>query len=334
MVIMAAERPETARRLRGESAVQVRHVSRSFGSVEALRGVSLEVRPGEIHALLGPNGAGKTTLLRILCGLVDAEAGDISLLGTPGTELSTRTWHKLFGLVPPGDRSFYLRLSGLENLIFFARLLGLRRRAATLRARECLESVDLAEAAERMVGTYSHGMQKRLSVARALLINPPLLFVDEATHDLDPEAARRVRTLVTASAERGAAVVWATQRVEEIRGFAHRATLLHRGAVRFQGSVAEMMALSGASRYLLQLRDGVSESAGDLAARARTALTDLGRIVPGVGGGGEHWILSLDEHAVLGDALAALTTSGIQVLRCREESSEVEAAFLQLVGKS
>src|SRR5439155_16951566 len=106
--------------------------------------------------------------------------------------------------------------SGLENLVFFGRLHGLRRRAALERAREVLEQVGLQDVATRVVYSYSHSMQKRLSVARSLLTDPEVLFVDEATHDLDPEGALRIRELVSDVAARGAAVVWATQRIEEI----------------------------------------------------------------------------------------------------------------------
>lgn len=312
--------------------IEVRDVSRSFEQVEALREVSLTVGAGEIHALLGPNGAGKTTLLRILCGLVDADLGGISFLGQSSQKLTTRDWHRLFGLVPSGDRSFYLRLSGLENLIFFARMQGLRRRAAEERARERLAQVDLTDAAERMVGTYSHGMQKRLSVARALLMDPPLLLVDEATHDLDPEAARSVREMVSSCARRGAAVIWATQRVEEIRGFADRVTLLHQGRAKFQGSVDELLALSGASRYVLQLQDIGAGTADPLATRVANAVARIGRIVPTDPGREEHWLLSLDQGVTLGDAVVALANAGALVLKCRGESSEVEAAFLHLVS--
>lgn len=313
-------------------AIEVSRASRSFKDVQALNDVSLRVETGEVHGLLGPNGAGKTTLLRLLCGLVDPDRGEICLLGTSRQDLTTRDWHRLFGLIPSGDRSFYLRLSGLENLVFFARLNGLRRRAAEARAGECLEQVDLSHAAARMVGTYSHGMQKRLSVARALLTDPPLLLVDEATHDLDPEAAMSVRELVTASANRGTAVIWATQRIEEIRGFADRVSLLHQGRIKFQGSVDDLLALSGTSRYVLQLRDLGAPGSEPMATRVAGAMQIMGRIVSTDGGGEEHWLLSLNEGATVGEAVVSLAKVGVGVLKCREQTSEVEAAFLHLVS--
>ena len=225
-------------------AIEVRGLSRRFGDREVLRDVWLRVAPGEIHALLGPTGAGKTTLLRILSGLADPTSGTVDAAARPG-------------LVPSGDRTFYLRISGVENLVFFARMHGMRRAAARRRALELLDLVGLADAGRRPVGRYSHGMQKRLSFARALLDDPALLLVDEATHDLDPEGADRIRALTSDLAARGAAVLWTTQRIDEIRGFADAVTFLHRGEVRFAGSVPQLIARGDASpRYVVRVRNG------------------------------------------------------------------------------
>jgi ABC-2 type transport system ATP-binding protein len=310
---------------------EARELRRVFAGNPALDGVSLRVHAGEIHALLGPNGAGKTTLLRLLTGLLDATSGHVTVLGRDASK-ADRTHRDRVGLVPSGDRTFYLRLSGLENLVFFARLQGLRRRAAVARAREVLADVDLLEAADRPMGLYSHGMQKRLSLARALLTDPTLLLVDEATHDLDPDAARRARELVAAVAGRGTAVLWATQRVEEIRGFVDRVTLLSRGRVRFAGSVPELMAKASPQRYLVQLRNG-GATGEELRRELMRALGDLGVIAPAAQTGGEHYMLSLAPHTVLGDAVAALSRSSVQVLSCSEENPEIESAFLFLTSE-
>lgn len=313
-------------------AVEAEGLTRHFGTTRALDGVSLEVRQGEIHALLGPNGAGKTTLLRSLTGLVEPSEGIIRLLGVPVEELGYRGHRRMFGLVPSGDRSFYLRISGLENLIFFGRLYGFRKSQALSRAWECLRAVGLDEAARKRVGLYSHGMQKRLSVARGLLTDPVVLFVDEATHDLDPEGSTRVQQLVVDAARRGTAVLWATQRLDEIRGFADRVTVLDRGKVRFVGTVPELMAISVARRYVVHLNDGKSGDA-ELITAANRALSSVASVAPSGGSEGGHCVLELGDGVVLGDAIVLLSTAGIKVLACREERSGIENAFLYLTRR-
>jgi ABC-2 type transport system ATP-binding protein len=309
------------------TAIEADGVVQHFGSKLVLDEVSLAVASGSIHALLGPNGAGKTTLTRILAGLLVPSSGHVRILGAEAD--SSRAFRKLIGLVPSGDRSFYLRISGLENLVFFARLHGFSKRDATRRALEVLEEVGLADAATTRVGFYSHGMQKRLSVARALLASPPVLLVDEATHDLDPEGARRVRELVLAAASRGAAVVWATQRLDEIRGLADRVTLIAHGRTAFAGSVPELMGHAVPRRYLLRLRNGRPD-ADSLATAGQIALGTLATLEPADASGSSHYVLALEHEVVLGDALAALTGAEIDVLTCREERSEIEEAFLSL----
>jgi ABC-2 type transport system ATP-binding protein len=190
----------------GDPAVlDARGVSQRFGRKLALSDVSFAIRAGKIHGLLGPNGAGKTTLIRILAGLQHPTEGSVEIAGFRPSA-NERMFRQHIGFVASGDRTFYLRVSGLENLVFFARLYGMTRREAIHRAEDVLADVNLAGAARKPVGEYSHGMQKRLAVARALLTSPPVLLIDEATHDLDPDAARRVRELVAAAASQGAAV--------------------------------------------------------------------------------------------------------------------------------
>src|SRR5918996_1735685 len=292
----------SASTLRASTVVEARGVSRRFGDTVALEEVALELGGGEIHALLGPNGAGKTTLLRILSGLLIPDSGDVHVLGVEVSR-TPRALRQLIGLVPSGDRTFYLRLSGLENLTFFGRLHGLRRRDAVAQARRALTEVGLERAADSAVGVYSHGMQKRLSVARALLVEPAVFLVDEATHDLDPDGARRVRELIQhAAAARGSAVVWATQRLDEIRGFADQVTLLGGGRVRFSGTVPELMALATPRSYLVRLRNGTGD-VRSLREAFERALAGKGDIVGTGEDASEHYVLTLDEGVVLGDAI-------------------------------
>lgn len=311
------------------AAVSVREVWRSFGARQALVGVSLSVAAGEIHALLGPNGAGKTTLLRVLSGLIEPDGGTVLLLGEDATR-NTRAQRASVGLVPSGDRSFYLRISGLENLRFFARLHGLRAADAKGRAREVLAAVGLEDVGGLPVGEYSHGMQKRLSVARALLTRPRILLVDEATHDLDPHAARVVRELVQGLAADGTAVVWATQRIDEIRGLAEQVTLLRAGEVAYAGSVVKLAGRVRVRQHVLRLRGRGTVEPPPL--ELLTALiAPIGSVEPAADEA-DVVVLTLGDSVSLGDALATLIAEDIDVLSCREVQSEIEEAFVQLTG--
>jgi ABC-type multidrug transport system ATPase subunit len=312
-------------------AIEVVDVTRSFGSKQVLHGVSLSVEPGQIHAVLGPNGAGKTTLMRIVVGLTHPDTGAVWIEGERAHEARSRDERRRVQMVPSGDRTLYLRISGIENLAFFGRLAGMSRKASLAAGYRSLEAVGLADVAKQRVHTYSHGMQKRLSIARALLTDPPILVFDEATHDLDPAGAHTILELVRAAAARGTAVIWTTQRVEEIRGFCDRVTLIHEGTARFSGSVPELIAQGSGRRYLVQLR---VDGGGDpfmAAAEAVPAHVTLERLAHGSPG---QVRMALGDDASLGDAIAALAGAGIDVAACHLEGSEIEDAFLRLTGET
>ena len=300
----------------GRLSVLMRGIVCRFGDKVALDGVDLTIAPGEIHALLGPNGAGKTTLTRVVCGLVKPHQGTLSIRGD-------------VGFVPSGDRSFYLRISNLENLIFFARLHGLKLRQARARAREVLDAVGLGDVENRPVGRCSHGMQKRLSVARALLVSPEVLLVDEATHDLDPEGARRIRDLVRGLADEGTAVLWTTQRVDEVPGFAHSTTLLLQGGVIFTGSPAELVARAPSDRYLVQVRKS-DTGRPPAPAAVQLVVGTAAPMMPTNEAG--YFLLAPRDQGGLGVAVASLVEAGYDVISCRQAHSEMEEAFLVLTG--
>ena len=290
------------------AVLDARDVSRSFGDKQVLSGVDLQVGAGRISALLGPNGAGKTTFLRILTGLLLAEGGHVSVAGIDVAQ-DPMAARRHIGFFPSADRTFYNRLSGLENLAFFGRMYGIGRQEALARARKRLVDVGLSDAVDQRVGLYSHGMQKRLSMARALLMDPPVLVIDEATDGLDPEGARRVQDLTRSIAGDGTAVIWTTQRLDEIRGFADAVTVLDQGRTTFQGTVEDLMLKSSARGYLLRLRTGRRDARRRRLAAGGAALGDRGKLAR-VGADREHFRLDLAEHAVLGEVLADLSATG------------------------
>lgn len=211
-----------------------------FGRQAALDGVSLSVRPGEFVALLGPNGAGKTTLFQILTGLFVADAGRAEVMGADMRKHPARALARL-GMVfqqPAID----LDLSVRDNLLFHADLHGLARRQSLPRIAALLAHFGLAERERAPVRALSGGNRRKVELARALLHEPALLLMDEATVGLDPASrAQIVDEARRLAAEQSTAVLWATHLVQEI-ATCDRVVVLHRGTVRFDGTPAMLCA--------------------------------------------------------------------------------------------
>jgi ABC-2 type transport system ATP-binding protein len=211
--------------------------------VRALDGVDLDIQRGEVLTLLGPNGSGKTTLIKVLCDLVRADAGSVEIGGI-SFPLRAREALRHVGLVTTDERSFFWRLTGLQNLLFYAALHELPRRIARRRCPELMERFGLSPSEDPRFFSYSSGMKKRLALARALIHDPTLLLMDEATTSLDAEADERLQAwLRTEVRSANRAVLWATHRSEEIGRLSDRVGLLIRGRMRFLGNLAEFEAL-------------------------------------------------------------------------------------------
>lgn len=201
-------------------------------TIDALRGVTLQIARGEVFGLMGPNGAGKTTLLRLLATLLPPSTGS-GRIGKADLVREAGTVRRLVGLASGEERGFYWRLTGRENLEFFAGLLGISPGAGRKRADEVLELVDLLPMAHQPVAQYSTGMRQRLGIARAFLGAPPVLLLDEPTRSLDPMSASGVQALVgRLAADAMTTVVLATHNLDEAERICNRVAVLLEGRVR------------------------------------------------------------------------------------------------------
>ena len=194
-------------------AIETTGLVKSFGHTRAVDGVDLAVRSGSVYGVLGPNGAGKTTTIRMLATLLRPDAGSARVLGHDViAEADTvRGLVSLTGQLASVDED----LTGRENLVLLARLLGLRRPAARARAGELLDAFGLADAAGRLVKTYSGGMRRRLDIAASIVVTPRLMFLDEPTTGLDPRSRLQVWDIVRALAAAGTTVLLCTQYLDE-----------------------------------------------------------------------------------------------------------------------
>lgn len=205
--------------------------------VTALNGVNLEVEEGEIFGLLGPNGAGKTTLIKILCTLLLPNEGKAYVNGYDVTSQPAKV-KKNIGCFLEGERSFYFRLTGRQNLAFFATLQNINGRHAEARIEKVLELMGLSRHADRLFMDYSIGMRQRLSLARALLNEPAILFLDEPTKSLDPLTAHKFRKFLKEELvkERGKTLLIATHSLEEAEYLCDRLAFLDQGNFKALGN--------------------------------------------------------------------------------------------------
>ena len=222
-----------------DAAIRVEGLHKAFKELEVLRGVDFDVAPGSIFALLGSNGAGKTTVVRILATLLSADAGSATVHGfdVAAQAGEVRESISLTGQFAAVDEI----LTGRENLVLVARLRHLPDAGPI--AERLLSRFQLTDAADRKVSTYSGGMRRRLDIAMSLIGDPPVVFLDEPTTGLDPEARLEVWRAVRDLAASGTTVLLTTQYLDEAEQLADRIAILHEGRIIENGTLAELKAL-------------------------------------------------------------------------------------------
>ena len=220
--------------------LEARGVTKSYGELEVLKGVDLEIEPGEIVGLLGPNGAGKTTFVSIVAGLRDADGGSVTVDGVDALGRPADARRRL-GLAPQ-DLGIYATLSVRANLRYFGEIAGLRGRALDSRVEEVAEALSLTPILDRSAGNLSGGQQRRLHTGMALLHRPPLLILDEPTVGADIRTRQEILDLVKKLASEGRAVCYSTHYLPEIEELGASVAILEGGRIIARGSIAELIA--------------------------------------------------------------------------------------------
>jgi ABC-2 type transport system ATP-binding protein len=286
--------------------VVVDGINKSFGDVIALRDINFAVAPGEVLGLLGPNGAGKTTMVDILSTLTRQDSGTARVAGhdVVANPAKVRRAIMLTGQQVAVDNM----LTGRQNLVMFGRLLGLRKTAARNRATELLHELDLDDAADRRVGTYSGGMRRRIDLACGLIVAPDVAFLDEPTTGLDPRSRQSIWELIGKFRDAGIATLLTTQYLEEADALCDRIVLLDRGTVIAEGTADELKQRTGGGFVEIVLKDSQ-----DVAA----AVVALGALLPyehrGAVAANRIVMPAPDGADTLIEALRRLDSAGIQL---------------------
>jgi ABC-2 type transport system ATP-binding protein len=307
----------------GPPAVATKGIARRFGDAWAVDGVDLEIAPGEIYGFLGPNGAGKSTLVRMLCTLIQPTRGTGFVAGYDVAADPERVRLRIG--VALQDAALDDRQTGRELLDLQARLYGLRRDERLARLEQVLELVDIGDAIDRRIGTYSGGMKRRLDLAAALIHDPEILFLDEPTTGLDPVSRvtvwNEVRNL---NSQLGTTIFLTTQYLEEADELAGRVGIIDRGRIVAEGPPAELKRSVGEDVIVAKMptvEDGLESAVAAVAGVEKV-----------VAGRGELVVHARDGAAAMSPVALALHEHGAQVASLTLRTPTLDDVFLQYTG--
>ncbi|HET9170318.1 MAG TPA: ATP-binding cassette domain-containing protein [Actinospica sp.] len=313
------------------AAIEAEGLVKTYGSgektVRALDGVDLEVREGTVLGLLGPNGAGKTTAVRVLATLLTPDSGRASVLGLDVLREPQKVRERigLSGQYAAVDEN----LTGRENLVMVGRLYHLGKKDALRRAEELLDQFTLADAADRPTKTYSGGMRRRLDLAAALVVRPPVMFLDEPTTGLDPRTRIAMWDVIADLVAGGATLLLTTQYLEEADRLADSIAVVDHGRVIARGTADELKTQVGGERLQIVVhdRERLAEAAG--------ILTRLALAEPTVDERARELIAPVEGGAkLLVEAVRELDTAGIAVDDLALRRPTLDDVFLTLTGKA
>ncbi len=305
-------------------AIAVKGLVRHFGEVKAVDGVDLYVHRGEIFGFLGPNGAGKTTVIRMLVTLLAPTEGALIVAGYDAVSQPGQVRLRIGAALQ--DAALDMKQTGHELLRLQGQLYGLSRKQVKQRIADLADLIDIGEAMDRLIGTYSGGMKRRLDLAAALIHNPEILFLDEPTTGLDPISRVRVWEEVRdINSQLGVTIFLTTQYLEEADALAHRVGIINRGRLAAQGTPEELKRGRGSDLIIAKID-------GDVAA-AVDALESTGRVA-GVEVHGNELTVSVGRGAALISAVAlALDQRGIGVQELTLRTPTLDDVFLQVTGE-
>jgi ABC-2 type transport system ATP-binding protein len=301
------------------SAIAVHALTKRFGTVEAVRGIDLEVRPGEIFGFLGPNGAGKSTTINILCTLMRATSGSASVAGID-VDRDPSGVRSRIGLVFQ-DPSLDQQLMARENLQFHAFVYDVPAAIRAERIAEVLEMVELADRADTPVMTFSGGMRRRLEIARGMLHTPQVLFLDEPTIGLDPQTRQHIwRYLVELPKQRGVTIFMTTHYMDEAE-YCDRIAIIDHGEIQAIGTPDELKAMVGGDVVTVTTTDNAAALPQIAALAGSDPITDNGSL-----------------RVEVADAAAfvprLVREAGVEVTSVQFRRPSLDDVFLKLTGRA
>jgi ABC-2 type transport system ATP-binding protein len=303
-------------------AIVAEQLVRTFGETRAVDGVDLRVAPGEIYGFLGPNGAGKSTTVRILCTLLNPTSGRATVAGHDVVRESKAVRLRIGAALQ--EAALDLNQTGVELLVLQARLYGLAQHEIETRLKEVASLIDIGDALDDRIRTYSGGMRRRLDLAAALMHRPDVLFLDEPTTGLDPASRARVWVEVRRLNEAGMTIFLTTQYLEEADALCDRVGIIDRGRIISEGRPEELKRALG-SDVVVAVIDGDAD-------RACAALDDVDTVERVERHGDELTVMTPDAPSALSAIAVALEKSGVKVRNLTMRTPTLDDVFLELTG--
>ncbi len=310
-----------------ESILEVKDLKKNYGDFAAVKGITFDIKEGEIFSLLGPNGAGKTTTISMLSTLYTPTAGDASI-GGHSISKEPMAVKQVIGVVPQ-ELALYEDLTARENLIFWGQMYGLSGKSLNSRVDEVLEQIGLVDKARNRVKTYSGGMKRRVNIGVGLLHKPRLLFMDEPTVGIDPQSRRAILDTVKDLNKQGMTVLYTTHYMEEAAELSNRVGIIDHGELIALGTQDELTKQVGQTDTLI-LHIGENEDTEALA----ESLKSLDGVLEAIAVGHEVSIVTPQAKDVLATVVGTANERGIKIHSIEIREPNLEAVFLQLTGRA
>lgn len=307
------------------NAIQIHNLAKSFGELQAVKGVNLDIPAGETFSLLGPNGAGKSTTIAMLCGLLAPDSGDALIMGHSITREPLAAKARL-GVVPQ-DIAIYPDLSPRENLAFWGKMYGLRGAPLKQRIEAVLDLIGLQERSRDRAGTFSGGMKRRLNIGIALLHQPPVIIMDEPTVGIDPQSRRAILDSVKLLNEQGITVLYTTHYMEEAAELSAHIAIMDQGQVIACGTHDELIRIIGELDRINVTTagavDGLTSTWEQTEGVRKVTLTEEGIS-----------LLVEDSNRVLPRLFETAGARGVRIASVDIQEPNLEAVFLHLTGRA